>query len=49
MKSCSFKPRESDIIAYFYRGIVGRLITANGLDQSVGGEIGQVVIVAIVK
>jgi hypothetical protein len=49
MKSCNFKLEESDIAAYFYRGTVGRLITTNGLDQSVGGEISQAVIVAIVK
>jgi hypothetical protein len=49
MKSCSFGPGESDVAAHFYKGTVGRLITANGPDQSVDGEIGQVVAATVVK
>jgi hypothetical protein len=49
MKSCNFKPKESDVAAHFYREIVERLITVNRPDQSVDGEIGQAVITAVVK
>ena len=48
MKNCSFKPRESDATVHFCGGTAGRLTTGNRLDQSVGGEIGQVMAVAAV-
>jgi hypothetical protein len=43
MKSCNSRPGVSNAVVHFCGEIVGRLIIGNGQDQSVDGEIGQVV------
>ena len=48
MRSYSFKPRESIIVAHFYRGIARRLTTNNGQDQSEGESVGDVEVATVV-
>jgi hypothetical protein len=48
MRSYSFKPRESIVVAHFYGGTARRLTTNNGQDQSEGESVGDVEEAAVV-
>jgi hypothetical protein len=47
MRSYSFKPQESIIVAHFYGGIARRLTTDNRQDQSEGESVGDVEVAAV--
>ena len=47
MRGYSFKLRESIVVVHFYGGIVRRLTTDNGQDQSEGESVGDVEVATV--